>query len=165
MVWDLHPVVECPPSPDSIDYDMSPPASARPQPTAYVIPFPHPLVSIRNHPSSSKEFVVSDCRGSVFITDWRSDPEEGVEEGGLRHSSVIELTEPSALAASCMATEKLWSSSVDWRVDSFDLYELIPYPYIIYLILSCLQDWRRLRPKIRRMGYQQATRGFTSRIW
>ncbi|PPQ90129.1 hypothetical protein CVT25_012298 [Psilocybe cyanescens] len=124
MVWDLHPVVDprSSPSPSPIlDIDMSPPMSARPQPTAYVIPFPHPLTTIRSHPTTSKEFVVADARGSVFLTDWRSDPNEEADEGALRHSSVIELVEPAALAASVMGTKTQWSASVDWRVDSMDV--------------------------------------------
>ena len=125
MVWDLYPGMDIPtpfPSPSpSPDFAMSPSPETRLQPTAYVIPFPHPLSSIRSHPGTSKEFLVSDCHGSIFLTDWRSDPEDG-DDGSLRHSSVIELIEPSALAAAAMGTTRQWSASVDWRVDAIDMY-------------------------------------------
>ncbi len=124
MVWDLYPSTDVPspfPSPSPTpDYAHSP-SDVRPQPTAYVIPFPHPLNSIRAHPGTSKEFLVSDTHGSVFLTDWRTDPEDG-DDGALRHSSVIELIEPSALAAACMGTVKQWTTSVDWRRDAIDMY-------------------------------------------
>ncbi|CAA7270166.1 unnamed protein product [Cyclocybe aegerita] len=123
MVWDLYPSIDIPstfPSPSPTpDYAMTPEENARPQPTAYVIPFPHPLTSIRAHPATSKEFLVSDCHGSLFLTDWRTDPEDG--DDALRHSSVIELVEPSALAAACMGSTKQWAASVDWRVDAIDI--------------------------------------------
>ncbi|KAF8964133.1 hypothetical protein BDZ97DRAFT_947116 [Flammula alnicola] len=120
MVWDLYPVVDIPSPNMSPDLGMSPSPSSRPQPTAYVIPFPHPLTTIRNHPATSKEFLVSDCHGSIFLTDWRSDPEDG-DEGALRHSSLVELVEPSALATACMGGTKQWSASVDWRADAIDI--------------------------------------------
>ncbi|KDR81357.1 hypothetical protein GALMADRAFT_152229 [Galerina marginata CBS 339.88] len=124
MVWDLHPTVDIPSTPPSPtgspDLGMSPLPSSRAQPTAYVIPFPHPLTSIRSHPGTSKEFLVSDCRGSVFLTDWRSDPEDG-DDGVLRHSSLVELIEPTALSKSCMGAIKQWSASVDWRTDSIEV--------------------------------------------
>ncbi|KAF8163054.1 hypothetical protein B0H34DRAFT_649842 [Crassisporium funariophilum] len=124
MVWDLHPTLDVDSTPQSptqsMDFELSPSPSSRPQPTAYVIPFPHPLTTIRSHPSTSKEFLVSDCHGSIYITDWRSDPEDD-DEGALRHSSLLELIEPSALANSCMAGARQWSASVDWRADAIDV--------------------------------------------
>ncbi|KAH9483812.1 hypothetical protein JR316_0003290 [Psilocybe cubensis] len=131
MVWDLHPVVDPTqgsrtPSPAlELDISMSPPMSSRPQPTAYVIPFPHPLTTIRNHPATSKEFIVADARGSIFLVDWRSDPEEEASAAELRHSSVIELVEPVKLAGEIMGGNRdaqgKWSACVDWRVDSMDV--------------------------------------------
>ena len=127
MVWDLHPTIDIhsvghsPEPAPGADFEMTPMPPPRPQPTAYVIPFPHPLTTIRAHPATSKEFLVADCRGSVFLTDWRSDPDEADSEGVLRHSSLIELIEPSTLATACMSTMKQWSASIDWRVDAIDM--------------------------------------------
>lgn len=125
MVWDLHP-----PTPargaqqdegdDNMNDDDDDDDESRPQPTAYVIPFPHPLTSISSHPHTSKEFLVSDCRGSVYLTDWRSDPVD-IEEGNLRHSNLVELVEPYALSASCMGHPVKWSGSTAWRSDSVDM--------------------------------------------
>ena len=97
------------------------PSPDRPQPTAYVIPFPCPLTTIRSHPATSKELLVADSHGSIFLTDWRSDPEDG-EEGALRHSSLVELVEPTALSKASMAGTTQWSASVDWRMDAMDMY-------------------------------------------
>ncbi|KAI0648196.1 hypothetical protein C8Q79DRAFT_1109980 [Trametes meyenii] len=91
MVWDLHPSIDLtsPPSPGT-----SPPA--RPQPTAYVIIFPHPLTSVNAHPSTSKELLTRTSR---------------------RNSSVVELVEPRALADSPAGSSAKWSGSVAWRRD------------------------------------------------
>ncbi|KAI0670712.1 WD40-repeat-containing domain protein [Trametes maxima] len=111
MVWDLHPSIDLtsPPSPGT-----SPPA--RLQPTAYVIAFTHPLTSVNAHPSTSKELLVADSRGSIFLTDWRSDPDEN-EQDSWRNSSVVELVEPRALADSRAGPSAKWSGSVAWRRD------------------------------------------------
>jgi hypothetical protein len=113
MVWDLHPTIDIP----SHSRETSP---SRPQPTAYVIPFSHPLTSVTAHPSTSKEFLVADARGSVFITDWRSDPQDD-DRSHLRHSSLVELVDPHALAPSALGHPVHWSGSVAWRADSADL--------------------------------------------
>lgn len=121
MVWDLRPNVDISSSvPTRSDMHDSPSPSPRPQPTAYVIPFSHPLTTISSHPSTSKEFLVSDCRGSIFLTDWRSDPEDN-KQANLRHSSLVELVEPYALSASCMGNTSRWSASAAWRTDTVDI--------------------------------------------
>ena len=102
----------------------TPSPGSRPQPTAYVIAFPHPLTSVCSHPSTSKEFLVSDCRGSIFLTDWRSDPEQDEQEN-WRHSSLIELVEPFALSDASTGLSQHWSGSVAWRGDSIDMYNNI----------------------------------------
>ncbi|KAF9050809.1 hypothetical protein BDZ89DRAFT_1057233 [Hymenopellis radicata] len=112
MVWDLYP-----PSDEPIETDnLSPPP--RPQPTAYAIPFPHPLTSINSHPSSSKEFLVSDCRGSLFLTDWRSDPDDP-EQGPWHH--LVELVEPYALAEASRERATQCFGSVAWQRESADI--------------------------------------------
>ncbi|KAJ7849155.1 hypothetical protein B0H14DRAFT_2766264 [Mycena olivaceomarginata] len=99
MIWDLYPTQDASnrSSPDSSR--MSSP-TPRLQPTAYVIAFPHPLTAVSSHPSSSKEFLVSDTRGSIFLTDWRSDPDESDYESWR----LVELIEPYALAATATAS-------------------------------------------------------------
>ena len=111
MVWDLDPVIDIasPPSPG-----RSPPK--RPQPTSYVIAFPHPLTSVDSHPSTSKEVLVGDCRGSIFLTDWRSDLNDNEQES-WRNQAVVELVEPRALADSAPGVSTKWSGSVAWRRD------------------------------------------------
>ncbi|THH20935.1 hypothetical protein EW146_g496 [Bondarzewia mesenterica] len=119
MVWDLHPNLDIPynqqsPTSDGFTPDTD---AARPQPTAYPVSFPHPLTSVNAHPSVSKDLIVSDSRGSIFLTDWRSDPADTPTDS-WRHSSVIELIEPRALADATSTASAHWSGSVSWRQDS-----------------------------------------------
>ncbi|KAF7777446.1 hypothetical protein Agabi119p4_3518 [Agaricus bisporus var. burnettii] len=116
MVWDLHPTIDIP----AHNRDARSSSPSRPQPTAYVIPFSYPLTSVAAHPSSSKELLVADCRGSLFLTDWRADPEEE-DRSHLRHSSLIELVDPHALAASALGSPAKWSGSAAWRTDVTDI--------------------------------------------
>ncbi|KAG6850464.1 hypothetical protein H0H93_012885 [Arthromyces matolae] len=118
MVWDLQPSNESPPSEQSLGVENS--NIDRPQPTAYAIPFPNPLMTISSHPLTSKEFLVSDSCGSIFLIDWRSDPRE-MDQNSWRHSSVLELVEPFALSNHAMVMSTHWSPSVDWRRDTSDM--------------------------------------------
>lgn len=117
MVWDLCPDVDIttPPSP-GMERDTPP----RRQPTAYVIAFSHPLMTVSAHPSTSNEFLVSDCRGNIFLTDWRSDPDEN-EQDAWRNASVVELVEPRALAQAAISAEGKWSGCASWRRDSAEM--------------------------------------------
>ncbi|PFH47674.1 hypothetical protein AMATHDRAFT_151584 [Amanita thiersii Skay4041] len=109
MVWDLYPKAT------SSGLGKS---SATLQPTAYVIPFMYPLVSIDSQPASGKVLLVTDCRGCIFITDWKSDP--GCHEQNYgRHSSIIELFDPRSLATAAQATST--ASSAFWRPDTTDI--------------------------------------------
>ncbi|KAI0340149.1 hypothetical protein BDW22DRAFT_1486417 [Trametopsis cervina] len=119
MVWDLSPSINIRAT-NSPGASMDDTIESRPQPTAYVISFPHPLTTVCAHPTTSKEFVIADSRGSVFLTDWRSDPDED-ENVSWRNSSVIELVEPRALADSVSGSPARWSGSVGWRRDSVDI--------------------------------------------
>jgi len=120
MVWDLYPTVDtssrASPNSSSMSGSSSPPP--RLQPTAYVIAFPHPLTTVNSHPSSSKEFLVSDARGSIFLTDWRSDPEDSEFAESWR---LVELVEPYALAATStgLSVQGGWAA---WRRDNADMY-------------------------------------------
>lgn len=155
MVWDLHPAADVESSSPPSTMSLSPSPSSRSQPTAYVIPFPNPLTSIRSHPSTSKEFLVSDCHGAVYLTDWRSDPDEG-DPGGLWHSSLVEFIEPSALSVSCLGGPSQWSASVDWRSDTVDLQ----VPYYIFFVskFNCSQNWRCLWAEIFLVGHVKTSR-------
>ncbi|TFK72577.1 hypothetical protein BDN72DRAFT_815901 [Pluteus cervinus] len=124
MVWDLYPTIDIPTNISSpirsLEERLPLSPAARPQPTAYVIPFSHPLTTICSHPSTSKEFLVADARGSIFLTDWRSDPEDNAQDG-WRKFSVIELNEPHALANSSIGHHYNWSGSIAWRRDTPDI--------------------------------------------
>ncbi|KAJ7191074.1 hypothetical protein GGX14DRAFT_481964 [Mycena pura] len=113
FVWDLYPTSA--PSSESLEVSSSPPP--RPQPTAYTIAFPHPLSTVCSHSASSREFLVSDARGSIFLTDWRSDP----DETDFDSWRLVELVEPFALAASSRGTSVHGGGSVAWRRDNPDI--------------------------------------------
>lgn len=117
ICWDLKPSITIR-SPASIDSDSGLPARA--QPTAYVINFPHPLTTVCSHPSTSKEFLVGDVRGSIFLTDWRSDPDASLQ-ASWRNASIVELVEPRAMADAVCGRSVKWSSSVACRRDSVDM--------------------------------------------
>lgn len=119
MVWDLNPSVNIasPGSPGGGDLEDSP---GRPQPTAYVLSFPHPLTSVDSHPTTSKELLVSDLRGSIFLIDWRSDPDDD-DRNGWRSSSVLELVEPRALSDSLIGLSSKLTGCASWQRDSVDL--------------------------------------------
>ncbi|KAH7877767.1 hypothetical protein F5879DRAFT_970283 [Lentinula edodes] len=111
MVWDL--------TPHDTDTRIDPPDS-RPQPTVYAMAYSHPLTSIDSHPSTTKELLVADCRGSIYIVDWRSDPGAS-EQISWRSSSVLELTDPHALSEASVGLSLKLSGSVAWRRDSPDI--------------------------------------------
>ena len=115
MVWDLETgVTRGSPSAES-DRGGDRSFLDRSQPTAYAIPFPHPLTSVSSHSLSSKEFLVSDNHGSIFLTDWRSDPEEDP-----RNLNVIELVEPRALSDAVGGIGSTGAAA--WRADNPDMY-------------------------------------------
>jgi len=116
VVWDLYPTLTIR-SPGSPGIEPGP---SRPQPTAYVIAFSHPLTSVSSHPSTSKEFLVADARGSIYRTDWRSDPDEN-QQNSWRNASIIELVDPRALADAVSGVSTRWSGSAAWRRDSIDI--------------------------------------------
>jgi hypothetical protein len=137
MVWDLFPTVASIPMRQSNSpgaFERPEIAETRTQPTAYVIGFPHPLTTVCSHPTTSREFLVADSRGSIFVTDWRSDPEENAQVS-WRNSSVIELLEPRALADSVSGSPARWGGSVAWRRDSIDMY-VRSAPLISHMLIS-----------------------------
>jgi hypothetical protein len=123
MVWDLHPDVEMETSPISPNH--SPALQDRSLPTVYVIAFPYPLVDIQSHPTSSKEFLVADSHGSIFLTDWRTDLIENGEQT-WRHHSLVELVEPRVMADTMSGIMACGSGSVAWRRDAVDMCVLNP---------------------------------------
>ncbi|KAF8633730.1 hypothetical protein AX17_004386 [Amanita inopinata Kibby_2008] len=114
MVWNLYPNVLIPP----LQQGLSSHLASRLQPTAYVIPFAHSLTSINAHSSSGKNFLVADCKGSVHITDWSSDPHcQG--EADIRRSTVVELLDPPTMVATAGATCIFGSAA--WEADDVDI--------------------------------------------
>ena len=112
IVWDLYPNEDF--------YMESSDGTDRRQPTALVIPFVHPLVSVSSHPSTSKEFVVSDVRGCVYLIDWQKDPAEDVMDSWHKHT-VIELTHARTLADATVNMTESWSGCASWKPDNPDM--------------------------------------------
>jgi hypothetical protein len=119
MVWDLNPPVNPAEKSDDASNDSVSPGP-RPQPTVYAIPFAHSLTSVNSHVATSKEFLVSDDRGSIFMLDWRSEPDD------RGPNNAIELQEPRALSDVSLGLANQWSGSVSWRRDSADMYVVLP---------------------------------------
>ena len=131
MVWDLRPNVDIPSIPQSRSrsrsHSLSPSspsgtsplnASSRPQPTAYVISFPHALSSVCAHATTTKDLLVADVRGSLALIDWRSDPSHAQAEAAWHHPRVIELVAPRAIAGGAAA----FPASAAWQQANPDLY-------------------------------------------
>ncbi|KAH9967927.1 hypothetical protein BC827DRAFT_1169121 [Russula dissimulans] len=123
MVWDLRPNVDIPSIPQSRSPFLatSPEAggggggssSTRPQPTAYVISFPHALTSVCAHASTTKELLVADARGSLALIDWRSDPSHAPADAAWHHPRVLEFAAPRAIAggAGAFPASSAWQQS------------------------------------------------------
>ena len=105
MVRDLRPNVDI----YSVPLSPSPPShrarsndsqtggsNARPQPTAYVISFPHALSSVCAHATTTKDLLVADVRGSLALVDWRTD-------AAWHHPRVVEFAAPRAIAGGACA--------------------------------------------------------------
>lgn len=140
MVWDLRPNVDIPSIPQSRSRSRSrslslspssPPgasslngssSSTRPQPTAYVISFPHALSSVCAHASNTKDLLVADVRGSLALIDWRSDPSHAQADAAWHHPRVIELAAPRAIAGGAAA----FPASAAWQQANPDMY--VPPP-------------------------------------
>ncbi|KAJ7684840.1 hypothetical protein DFH06DRAFT_1156822 [Mycena polygramma] len=116
MVWDLYPGIDTSSGSSSESSRMSRSSSPKP-PTAYVIAFPHPLAGISAHPSSTKEFLISDTRGSIFLTDWRSSDADDSDYESWR---LVELVEPYALAATSTGIS-VTGGCAAWRGDNADI--------------------------------------------
>jgi hypothetical protein len=135
MVWDLRPNVDIPSIPQSrslsrsLSLSPSSPsgasplnASSRPQPTAYVISFPHALSSVCAHATTTKDLLIADVRGSLALIDWRSDPSHAQADAAWHHPRVIELAAPRAVAGGAAA----FPASAAWQQANPDMY--VPPP-------------------------------------
>ena len=135
MVWDLRPNVDIPSIPQSRSrsrsHSLSPSsqsstsplnAASRPQPTAYVISFPHALSSVCAHATTTKDLLVADVRGSLALIDWRSDPSHAQADAAWHHPRVIELAAPRAVAGGAAA----FPASAAWQQANPDMY--VPPP-------------------------------------
>ncbi|KAI0253898.1 hypothetical protein BJV78DRAFT_1298538 [Lactifluus subvellereus] len=116
MVWDLRPNVDIPSvplsrSPSDANVDSDGASSARPQPTAYVISFPHALSSVCAHASTTKDLLVADVRGSLALIDWRSDPSHAPPADAWHHPHVVEFSAPRAIAGGAGA----FPASAAWQ--------------------------------------------------
>jgi hypothetical protein len=137
MVWDLRPNVDIPSapfsrspsSPTAPNPNLNPGHStghvssthnnnnARPQPTAYVISFPHALSSVCAHATTTKDLLVADVRGSLALVDWRSDPTHASTDAAWHHPRVVEFAAPRAIAGGACA----FAASAAWQQANPDM--------------------------------------------
>ncbi|TFK55337.1 hypothetical protein OE88DRAFT_1675095 [Heliocybe sulcata] len=137
LIWDLYP--STPDFSTFMDTDASIPSS-KADPVAYPIKYAHALTSVCAHPSSYKELLVGDCRGSLHIVDWRT-----IREDSFRRHSIIELVAPRALAQGMMGFTCGKGGSVAWRWDSPDIIGAV---YGSHYSIWDLTDLRGGKPKI-----------------
>ena len=135
MVWDLRPnldILSAPLSPSPppssrapSDNDNQPGSSnARPQPTAYVISFPHALSSVCAHATTTKDLLVADVRGSLALIDWRTDASHASADAAWHHPRVVEFAAPRAIAGGACA----FLASAAWQQANPDMYVTSPPP-------------------------------------
>lgn len=126
MVWDLYPSSVSESADSSRSSSLSLDDDERPQPIAYPIHFANPLASVASHPSTTKELLVGDTRGSIFRMDWKSDPDAsmGGPDRAWRHPSIIELVETKSLADALLGGAAPWSGtcSIAWKKDDPEMY-------------------------------------------
>ncbi|KAF8511145.1 WD40-repeat-containing domain protein [Hysterangium stoloniferum] len=129
LFWDLSTGEQSPPvspSPTPINAVSQPkprslsPAE-RPQPVPFAVPYAHPLHSVVSHPSTSKELVVSDAQGSVFVVDWRVDDDDDTDGDQYRGLSIAQLIDPRALADARTGMQTTWGGSVSWQQQDVNL--------------------------------------------
>ncbi|KAH8829701.1 WD40-repeat-containing domain protein [Flagelloscypha sp. PMI_526] len=113
MIWDLQPNLDMP----MVDSPGLPDQAF--QPTAYPIPFKHALISVCAHPATSKDLLVADVRGSIYLTDWRTDFTDRTTEA-WHHPNVLELVEPHSMAESAMGLPGVTPGSLAWSMDNPD---------------------------------------------
>ena len=126
LFWDLSPGPSETEAPTAHPRPSSP--STRPDPIAFAIPYAHPLHSVASHPSTSKELVVSDAQGSVFVVDWRVDPADEDPEERYRGLSIAQLIDPRALADARTGMRTVWGGSVAWQQQDSNLCVTPPPP-------------------------------------
>ncbi|KAF8590022.1 hypothetical protein K439DRAFT_1628231 [Ramaria rubella] len=124
IFWDLTPSTADAPAPITPPHSplRSPSPTNRPQPLAFAVPYAHPLHTVASHPSTSKELVVSDCQGSVFVVDWRVDPTMDVEaDEQYRGLSVAQLIDPRALADARTGMQTVWGGAAAWQQQDMNI--------------------------------------------
>ncbi|KIY51943.1 hypothetical protein FISHEDRAFT_64060 [Fistulina hepatica ATCC 64428] len=125
MVWDLNPSIHIPPKATTAAALFSTPSLERHPPVSYAVLFPLPLTTVCAHPSTSKEFLVSDCHGTVYITDWRSDraavPDIVDESLSWHQGNLLELVDPSTMLSASAGNSLVRQGNAAWRRDNPDL--------------------------------------------
>jgi hypothetical protein len=125
LFWDLLPPNddnETPPhSPSPAAHSRSLTPSSRPQPLAFAVPYAHPLHSVVSHPSTSKEVIISDSQGSVFVVDWRVDPADEDPDERYRGLSVAQLVDPRALADARTGMQTVWGGGTAWQQQDLNM--------------------------------------------
>ena len=118
IIWDLYASPDGEPNSDGVfasDGDYSSSRSLRP--SALVIPFASPLCSVSSHPSTNKEFLVSDSRGTLYVIDWQREP--GQDDGNsFEHPCGLQLVHPRALADAVSNLSRNLAGHASWHVDN-----------------------------------------------
>lgn len=119
IIWNLRPTVDVGSTP-APDGEAATPGE-RSLRACSSQSFPYPLTAVVSHPSSSKEFLVADNHGSIFLIDWRAAVAEEDEASG-RKTSLLEFVSPRAVADTLSGKSTPGSGSISWRRDAINMY-------------------------------------------
>ncbi|QRV86547.1 hypothetical protein RhiJN_14565 [Ceratobasidium sp. AG-Ba] len=131
LVWNLSPKrIKTEEDMDSSDADMSMEGAGAGDlpPSAYPIPFSHPLQDVIAHDANARSLLVADTRGAVSLVDWAGmEIEEGTPEG-WRRQRIVELMDPRRVAegitgvrTSGVPRNSSLSGGADWKPDDSNI--------------------------------------------
>ncbi|KAF8610567.1 hypothetical protein BDV93DRAFT_540306 [Ceratobasidium sp. AG-I] len=127
LVWNLSKRVKTEEDLDNSDADMDEGGEELP-PTAYPIPFSHPLQDVIAHDANARTLLVADARGAVSLVDWAGaeTDEEEVEE--WQRQRVVELMDPRRVAegitgvrTSGVPLNSSLTGGADWKPDDANI--------------------------------------------
>jgi hypothetical protein len=127
LVWNLSSKrVKAEEDMDASDADMSMEGSGGDEqaPSAYPIPFTHPLQDVIAHDANARALLVADSRGAVSLVDWAGMETEEDAPDGWRRQRIVELMDPRRVAegitgvrTSGVPRNSSLEGGADWKPD------------------------------------------------
>lgn len=127
LVWNLSKRVKMEEDLDDSDADMDEGGEELP-PTAYPIPFSHPLQDVIGHDANARTLLVADARGAVSLVDWAGAETEEEEVEEWQRQRVVELMDPRRVAegitgvrTSGVPLNSSLTGGADWKPDDVNM--------------------------------------------